>query len=60
VRTDLSRLLGLGLLLVGAAWFATAVPYEAPEIDPGVAATPLALVGGAALIVRSRMRRRRQ
>ena len=44
----------LGLLCTGAA-FAGSV--SVPEIDPGSVAVPFALVGGAILIVRSRIRR---
>ena len=48
------KLVGLGVVLAGAA-LAAAVP--APEIDPASVATPLALLSGAMLIVRSRIRR---
>ena len=53
---NVARLLGFGLLLVGAASLAFA-QGAAPEIDPGSATVPLALLGGAALIIRSRIRR---
>ncbi|MGD0777035.1 MAG: hypothetical protein ABSC05_29805 [Candidatus Solibacter sp.] len=61
MRDGVLRLLGFALLLVGAAslGFAQDLP-DAPEIDPGMATVTLALVAGAALIVRSGIRRRRQ
>ena len=61
MKIDLSRIIVLGLLLMGAASLAFGVPTDdAPEIDPAVAAMPLAMLAGAALIVRSWMHRRRQ
>ena len=60
MRIDVSRIVGFGLLLLGVASIALGVPVDAPEIDPGMATLPLALLGGAALIVRSRIRRRQQ
>jgi hypothetical protein len=46
------KLVGLGVVLAGAAMAAAA-----PEIDPASVGTPLALLGGAMLIIRSRIRR---
>jgi hypothetical protein len=55
------RLVWMGLLLVGMAslGFAQDGP-DAPEIDPGMATVALAILGGAVLIVRSKIRRRPQ
>ncbi len=50
------KLVGLGLVLAAAA-FAGISPPDAPEINPASVATPIALLGGAVLIVRSRIRR---
>jgi hypothetical protein len=58
MKFDVLRLVGCGLLLVGAASVAFAQTNGAPEIDPGTATVPLALLGGAAMIIRSRIRRR--
>jgi hypothetical protein len=45
------RAFGIGLLLVGVAVNAFAVPV--PEIDPASGVNALALLGGAALVIRS-------
>jgi hypothetical protein len=50
---NILTLLGLGLLTVVAAM---AQQPPAPEIDPGSVAVPLALLGGATMIIRSRIR----
>jgi hypothetical protein len=46
---------GLGLFVAASAFAAAAPP--APEIDPASATAPFALLGGAILIIRSRIRR---
>ena len=43
---------GLALLIAGIAGSAMAV--NVPEIDPGMGANALALLGGLALVIRSR------
>jgi hypothetical protein len=48
------KLVGLGVVLVGAA---LAAVTPTPEINPASVGTPLALLGGAVLIIRSRIRR---
>ena len=55
MKINVMKVVGLGLLLTGAALAGSVVP--APEIDPGSAAVPFALLGGAVLIIRSRIRR---
>jgi hypothetical protein len=52
---NILNLVGLGVVLAGAALASTAP--VAPEINPASVGTPLALLGGAMLIVRSRIRR---
>jgi hypothetical protein len=49
----MTKLAGMVLLLIGMAGLATAAPVIAPEIDPGVAGSALALLSGAVLIFRS-------
>ena len=51
------KVTGFLLLLVGLASFAHAGLAVAPEIDAGVAGGAFALIGGAALIIRSRRRK---
>ena len=46
------KILGMTLLLVGMASFASATPV--PEIDPGSAGSALALLSGALLVIKSR------
>ncbi len=53
---NILKLVGLGVVLAGAA-LAAFTPPDAPEINPASIATPLALLGGAVLIIRSRIRR---
>jgi len=54
----MKKIAGFALLLAGAASTALAGAVAAvPEIDPGSAISALVLLGGAALIIRSRMRR---
>ncbi len=56
MKKDVIKLVVLGFTLAGTAlWGGSVAP--APEIDPGTIAVPLALLGGAVLIVRSRIRR---
>ena len=48
----MTRMVGMMLLLIGAAGFAMANPV--PEIDPGSAGSALALLSGALLVARGR------
>ena len=50
------RIASIALLVVGASAFASA--GVAPEIDPGSGANVLALLAGAALIVRSSLKKK--
>ena len=50
------RVLGMAILLVGMSGIAPAPPNRSPEIDPGAARSGLALLAGAALIIRGRRR----
>jgi hypothetical protein len=53
----MKKLLGMALILIGTA--AVAMASQAPvgpEIDPGSAASALALLAGAALVIRGRRR----
>jgi len=54
MKSNFVKVLIFGVLVAGVA---LAVPPVAPEIDPGSMAVPFALIGGAVLIVRSRIRR---
>lgn len=49
----MARLLGLSLLLVGAASSALAGPVAAPEIDGGTAASAIVLLSGGLLVLRA-------
>lgn len=51
----MKRIVGMTLILVGAAAVAMATP-TAPEIDSGSAGSALALLAGAALVIRGRRR----
>jgi len=51
------KLLGLGLLLLGAASFALAGPVAAPEIDGASASSAIALLSGSLLVLRSRRKK---
>jgi hypothetical protein len=51
------KLLGLGLLLLGAASFALAGPVAAPEIDAPSASSAIALLSGSLLVLRSRRKK---
>ena len=51
------KLLGLSLLLVGAAGFALAAPTAAPEIDGASATTAIALLSGSLLVLRARRKK---
>jgi hypothetical protein len=46
------KLLGMALMLVGVASFASATAV--PEIDPGSAGSAVALLSGALLVIRAR------
>jgi hypothetical protein len=48
------KLLGMALMFVGVASFASAVFLPVPEIDPGSAGSALALLSGALLVMRAR------
>ena len=50
------KLLGMALMFVGVASFASAV-FTVPEIDPGSAGSALALLSGALLVVRARRKK---
>src|ERR1022692_1915418 len=52
---NMTRMVGMMLLLIGAAGFAMANPV--PEIDPGSAGSALALLSGALLVVRGRSKK---
>jgi hypothetical protein len=56
MKIDVQKLSGFALLLLGASTFAFG-GTPVPEIDPGTATVPFALIGAAILIVRSRIRR---
>ena len=47
------RLLGLSLLLAGAASSAFATPVSAPEIDGGSVVSALVLLSGGLLVLRT-------
>lgn len=47
------KLLGLGLLLAGAAGSAFATAVSAPEIDGGSAVSSLVLLSGGLLVLRT-------
>ena len=51
------KFLGLSLLLVSAASFASAVPVAAPEIDGASATSAIALLSGGLLVLRARDRK---
>jgi hypothetical protein len=48
------KIAGMMLILLGAAVAAMAAPAVGPEIDPGSAGSALALLAGAALVIRGR------
>lgn len=48
------RIIGMALITIAAAAIALAAPAVGPEIDPGSATSALALLAGAALIIRGR------
>ena len=50
----MNKIVGMMLLLVGLSGLALATPVGAPEIDPGSAASAIALLGGALLVIRGR------
>ena len=51
----MNRIVGLTLILIGVAAVALAAPAGgSPEIDPGSAGSALALLTGAALVIRGR------
>jgi hypothetical protein len=56
MKKDVLKLAMLALVLAGNT-LAGGTVVSAPEIDPGTIAVPLALIGGAVLIIRSRFRR---
>lgn len=55
MKRDILKLVVFGLVLSGVALCGGTVA-PAPEIDPGTIAVPLTLIGGAVLIIRSRIR----
>ena len=50
------RIIGMALIMAATVAIALASPPDAPEIDPGSATSALALLAGAALIIRGRRR----
>ena len=64
VRQTLRRIghcLGLMLVLLGASSMASALPpppVSTPEIDPGSAASAVAILAGSMLILNDRLRRK--
>ncbi len=52
----MKKLAGVTLILIGAAAVAMAGTGGSPQIDPGSAASALALLTGAALVIRGRRR----
>jgi hypothetical protein len=54
----MKRIVGMALILVAVAVVAVANQQpDGPEIDPGSAASALALLAGAALVIRGRFRK---
>jgi hypothetical protein len=51
------KILGLSLLLVGAASFAFAGPTIAPEIDGASTASAIVLLSGGLLVLRARRKK---
>ena len=51
------KFIGFSLLLIGAASFAWAGPVATPEIDGASAASAVALLSGALLVLRARGKR---
>jgi hypothetical protein len=51
------KVLGLSLLLAGAASSALAVPVAAPEVDGASATTAIALLSGSLLVLRARRKK---
>ena len=50
------RIIGMALIMAATAVFALAAEGGVPEIDPGSVTSALALLAGAALIIRGRRR----
>lgn len=48
------KAVGLILLMLGTAAAVLAIPVPGPEIDAGSAVSALALISGAALVIRGR------
>lgn len=53
----MNRLIGMSLLVIGAAGFAFASGPIAPEIDGSSASAALALISGGLVILRGRRRK---
>ena len=53
----MSRIIGFGLLLMGAASFAFAGTTVAPEIDGASAASAIVLLSGGLLVLRARRKK---
>lgn len=53
----MSKLIGLSLLLMGAASSAFAVAVSAPEIDGGSAVSAVVLLSGGLLVLRARRKK---
>jgi hypothetical protein len=56
MKRNVLKVVGLGFVMAAAALAGGVTVAPAPEIDPTSIAVPLALVSGAVLIVRSRIR----
>ncbi len=57
----MARYTGLALLLIGAAGIAAAGgPTSAPEIDPAMGISALALLSGGLLVIRARKKRQQK
>jgi hypothetical protein len=54
---NMKKIVGMALILIAMAVVAIAKTNDGPEIDPGSAASALALLAGAALIIRARFRK---
>ncbi len=50
----MKRMAGVALMLMGSAAVALAIRIDAPEIDPGSAASAFAFLAGALLVIRGR------
>jgi hypothetical protein len=56
MKATIMKATGMALLLAGMGGLLLAIVPVAPEIDPASAASALALLGGAVLVIRGRKR----